>query len=319
MNKKVSIITPVYNGEEYIERYINSIIMQSYDNIELIIIDDGSTDKTKELIQKSINIRKEVDMKYIYQKNGGQAVAIANGIKYVTGEFLVWADADDYYEKEAINSMVSFLNLHPEADVVRCNAIARDENNLEKILYYMKVPQKYQNKKDIFEDCIFVRGINCFPGVYMVRFEKYKENNPNLFIYQSREGQNWQLLLPSLYKHKCYYLNKNVYNYVIRKSSHSHMQRDLNTKLKREESINEILKNTIEIFVQDFKYKSQLFYKIDQMYLKKIYYIYLENGEDEMANEYYKKIEKKDLKMKLRKVISKNSLLKKVYKKIRER
>lgn len=200
MNKKVSILTPVYNGEAYIERYIKSVINQTYKNIELIIIDDGSRDKTKDIINKYVNSDLKIELKYIYQENGGQASAIANGIKYVTGDFLVWADSDDYFEGDAIFKMAKFLDENEDASIVRCNAVARAEEDLEKILYEMRVPKEFQDKKDIFEDCIFIRGINCFPGVYMVEFEKYKENNPNLYIYEGREGQNWQLLLPSLYR-----------------------------------------------------------------------------------------------------------------------
>ena len=317
MDKKVSILTCVYNGEEYVERYIKSIIEQTYSNIELIIVDDGSSDKTKEIIKKYINYRKEIEIVYLYQENAGQAAAIANGIKHVTGDYLTWADADDYYENDAIEKMATFLDETPKADAVRCNALARNENDLDNISYHMKVPFRYRNKKDIFEDCIFIRGINCFPGVYMIRFDKYKENNPNLYIYVSREGQNWQLLLPAMYNHKCYYLNEYVYNYVIREKSHSHMQRSLDKKMNRENGIKEILKHTIEILNISVEYKTKLFYEIEQMYLIRIYYIYLENNKLDLANKCYEKISKKNIKLKLRNFVLKHDKLYKSYKTIR--
>ena len=77
MEKKVSIITPCFNGEGFVERYLNSILNQTYKNIELIFINDGSTDRTEKVVKSYIIKFEEKGMKliYIYQENAGQAAA----------------------------------------------------------------------------------------------------------------------------------------------------------------------------------------------------------------------------------------------------
>lgn len=119
----VSVIIPCYNGERFIDRAISSVYSQDYNNIELIVVDDGSTDHSKE---KIINWKKRFDDKgfslvYIYQENAGLGGAIDTGLKNVTGEYLLLLDADDEYLPGAISTRVEYLREHPECDVVRAN------------------------------------------------------------------------------------------------------------------------------------------------------------------------------------------------------
>ena len=97
MKKLVSIITPCYNGEKYVDRFLTSVLNQTYNNIELIFVDDGSTDKTKDVVLsfKEQFEKRGYDLIYIYQKNAGQAAAINQGLKVFKGEFLMWIDSDD--------------------------------------------------------------------------------------------------------------------------------------------------------------------------------------------------------------------------------
>ena len=87
----VSVIIPVYNGEKYLSLSIESIINQSYKNIELIIVDDGSTDNSKEIIQK-------FNCKYFFQKNKGQSSALNLGWKNASGSILGYLSCDDILE-----------------------------------------------------------------------------------------------------------------------------------------------------------------------------------------------------------------------------
>lgn len=318
MQNKVTIISPVYNGEKYIARFIESVINQSYKNIRLIIIDDGSTDQTKKIIDSYIKKHKEINIQYIYQINSGQASAMKNAIKFVDTEYFSWADSDDYYEKDAIKTMVDYLKKNKNMAIVRGNAVARDQNNINTILYKMDVKKKYQKREDIFEDCIFIRGINCFSGIYMMRFDKYKERNPKLYFYTNKEGQNWQLLLPVLYKNRCGYLDKTVYNYVIRKESHSHRTRTTEENIKRLEGLKDILKNTINnIATMGDEEKKNIFIKIDDRYNKDIMRIFFSEGNINMLKNYYKKIHKKDLITMIVYIIGKNIVLYKIYKKFK--
>jgi len=317
MTNKVSIITPVYNGEKYVERFINSVLNQTYSNIELIIVDDGSNDLTKEKIYKYIDINKNVKIKYIYQENSGQAEAVSKAIKIVTGEYLMWADSDDYFENDAVQKMVDFFDKNPDADIVRGNAVERTEEDLTTISRYIKVPNEYQDSKDIFEDVIFIKGINVFAGVYMVRFDKYKKNNPNLYIFPGREGQNWQLLLPATLNNKCYYIDEIIYNCVVRKDSHSRKKRTLEQQISRYEGLTNILKQTLNILKLDEKYKKNLYKRIDGAYDIQKYLLYCKLGEKNKIKEYYKKLPNKSIRMKIAYIIGRNKFLRKLYQIIR--
>ena len=95
----VSLITPCYNGEKHIGRLLNSILEQTYPNIEHYVIDDGSTDNTADVIKSYIEKyeAKGYSLTYVFQNNSGQSVAINNGLKLIKGEYLLWPDSDDYY------------------------------------------------------------------------------------------------------------------------------------------------------------------------------------------------------------------------------
>ena len=105
MNKGlVSIITPCYNVEKVVHRYLNSILSQTYKKIELILVNDGSTDKTEEILlsYKSIFESQGIIFKYIYQENKGLGGSINTGLKYFTGEYLCWPDPDDTLHPQSI-------------------------------------------------------------------------------------------------------------------------------------------------------------------------------------------------------------------------
>ena len=104
VKNRVSLLIPIYNGEKYIERSLKSVINQTYSNIQLILINDGSNDNTYRLIQTELpNLKKILsDVKYIKKTNGGVGSAINEGLKYFDGEFLLLLDVDDILLKESI-------------------------------------------------------------------------------------------------------------------------------------------------------------------------------------------------------------------------
>lgn len=106
----VSIITPAFNTGKYIGSLLDSVLIQSYPNIEMIVVDDGSTDNTASIIKEYINKfdEKGYTLKYIFQENSGQSQAVSTGLEYINGEYLVWPDSDDFYaSSEAIFKMVA--------------------------------------------------------------------------------------------------------------------------------------------------------------------------------------------------------------------
>ena len=119
----ISVIIAVYNGEQTIDRAINSIVKQSWPVDEIIIIDDGSTDNTKE----KIAIFKD-KVQYFYQNNAGVSVARNNGVKKANGEWICFLDADDWYYSDRIKWHMEMIQQNPELDFLTGNFDYIDEN-----------------------------------------------------------------------------------------------------------------------------------------------------------------------------------------------
>ena len=115
MDELVSIIVPVYNAEKYLDRCLESILGQSYKNIELIIVDDGSTDQSRSVCERYAG--RDSRVKLIFQEKKGVLVARLRGISESNGVFIAWADADDWMEKDYLEKLV-FLQHDSDADLV---------------------------------------------------------------------------------------------------------------------------------------------------------------------------------------------------------
>lgn len=108
---KISIIIPTYNNSQFIQKAIDSVLNQSYTNCEIIVVDDGSTDNTKDLIEDNYTSF----VRYFYQANQGPGSARNLGLRYSEGEFVVFLDADDYLSN--YNLMVKFEALRENSDI----------------------------------------------------------------------------------------------------------------------------------------------------------------------------------------------------------
>ena len=105
MNKiKVSVIIPVYNCDEYIGATLKSVINQDFDSYEIIVIDDGSTDNSLDIINDTLKDC-EIPYKVVHQENGGVSVARNRGISISAGEYLVFVDADDYIRENHLSEL----------------------------------------------------------------------------------------------------------------------------------------------------------------------------------------------------------------------
>lgn len=114
---EVSIIIPAYNQDKFLGKTIESILFQAYKDFECIIIDDGSIDRTKEIVQKYCD---DDRIKYFYQENIGLAGARNTGIKIAKGKYLHFLDSDDLVHKKFYEDMVSKLELEPGIDLLSC-------------------------------------------------------------------------------------------------------------------------------------------------------------------------------------------------------
>ena len=117
MERLISIIVPVYNAESYLDRCIKSVVQQTYWNLELILIDDGSYDDSSEIC--SCWISKDDRIKYYHQYNSGVSLARNLGMKYAKGEYVAFVDADDFLDNSFCEKMIKHLEEN-DADIIFC-------------------------------------------------------------------------------------------------------------------------------------------------------------------------------------------------------
>jgi len=121
---KVSVLLPVYHGERYIVASIESILKQSYSDFELIVINDGSTDRTGSLLRGISDPR----IVLVEQENQGLTRTLNNALKVIKGEYIARQDADDLSHPDRFSRQVEFLNSHPEVGLVGSVCLCMDED-----------------------------------------------------------------------------------------------------------------------------------------------------------------------------------------------
>ena len=121
--EKVSIIVPVYNVEKYLERCIHSLLKQTYTNLEIILIDDGSTDESINICEKYLRIDDRIVL--YKKKNGGQSSARNYGLDKMTGKFVMFVDSDDWIHEKTVETLLDYL-LDEDADIACCGITLTD-------------------------------------------------------------------------------------------------------------------------------------------------------------------------------------------------
>lgn len=169
---KISIIVPIYNAYKYLDRCINSLVNQTYKNIEIILLNDGSRDDSIKIINKYASEDKRIIV--VDKENTGVSDTRNIGIKKATGKYICFCDADDMYDKDYIKIMYETIK-QKNVDMVRCNYKIIDSNNkfiskgnLENI------SNKYNNKgiKDKIIPLCLNGNMPCFTYLLMIKKEK---------------------------------------------------------------------------------------------------------------------------------------------------
>lgn len=110
MERLISVIIPVYNGENWLDRCVDAVINQTYKNLEIVIIDDGSTDTTPEMCERYCKLDSRV--KVIHRQNGGLADARNAGIEYSSGEYITFVDSDDYITPDCVEYLAGLISTY---------------------------------------------------------------------------------------------------------------------------------------------------------------------------------------------------------------
>ncbi|MFK7803651.1 MAG: glycosyltransferase [Anaerolineae bacterium] len=176
---KVDIIIPAYNQGHYLQSSVESALAQTWENIEVIIIDDGSTDNTAEVGQSFADPR----VTYIYQENGGLSAARNTGLHHATGEFISFLDSDDLFLPQKIEALLNKLQANPEAGLAAGPALLIDENGQE-------IGKTYGNGiPDLDEEWLF--GNRVHVGSILVKAEWLNQVEP--FDESLRACEDWDM------------------------------------------------------------------------------------------------------------------------------
>ena len=312
---KVSVIVPVYNTEKYLKKCLDSLVHQTLKEIEIILINDGSTDNSQKIIDEYV-LKYPKLFKVFSQKNSGQAVARNLGIKNSKGEFIAFADSDDYLEIDAYEKAYNYA-VKNNLDIV-CFKFYEDKNGIRKKSSYELFKTYDKNLKYILNETS--------PCNKIIKNDLLKNNKIKFienYIYEDLE------LIPklALYTDKIGFLDEYLYNYVIHNDS-TMRQKNYNQKLDSIYFVMDSLKNNFKnskytkelefLFVEHLLHGGvlrYLEYKEGNKDIEKISDIIKENFPNWKKNVYYKK---QNIKYKIICTLAYNKkikLLKKILKK----
>lgn len=203
--RTVSVIIPTYNCAEFIEEAVKSALSQSYRNCEIIVVDDGSTDNTKEALFSYISFGQ---VYYYYQENGGIAKARNFGISKAAGEYILLLDADDKLMPKAIQETVQSIEKDNSGWVIADNI--RVENGIEQVIQ----PRLPKNRDAVFD------AIENPPNYNAVLFDKEVLQEIGGYDPEQKVYEDWDLYIRLLKRAIPYsYVNKPLYRYQIRRGS----------------------------------------------------------------------------------------------------
>jgi glycosyltransferase involved in cell wall biosynthesis len=175
-----SIVIPTYNREKILLRAIKSVLSQSFETFEIIVVDDGSTDDT----EKVVHALKDKRIRYIKTENCGVAHARNTGIKNAVGDYISFLDSDDLYEKDHLSFAAKFIQEKNEPAIVHLNFLWGSEDR--SIVHKNQLPKILPN--DIFKSCSF--HVNCiFIKKNIARQHYFNESRELMF------AEDWDLFI----------------------------------------------------------------------------------------------------------------------------
>jgi len=183
MQKLVSVIIPTYNSLQYICKAIDSVLAQTYKNIEIIVVDDGSTDDTMLILKKY-----ESKIAIISQANRGPSIARNVGIVKAKGDYITFLDSDDLWLPEKLEKQIDFIKANPNVKFVNCCAavynMKTDKNE--------KIPKLNYPKKILLKKLLIKNCVGDLPGWFIAKecFDKV-----GLFDETLAVAEDWDLAL----------------------------------------------------------------------------------------------------------------------------
>ena len=297
---KVSVIVPIYNVEGYIEKCLETLVNQTLDDIEIILVNDGSKDNSALIAKKYLEKYPE-KIVYLEKENGGLSDARNYGMPYAKGEYIAFLDSDDYVEKDMYEKMYEIAKKE-NSDMVECD-------------FYWEYPDKkkedigkiYSGKNEMLEK---IRVVAWNKLIKREILEKTKIQFPKGYRYEDVEFT--YKLIP--YLEKVSFLKKPCIHYMQRQGSIS------NTQNERTKEIFDVLEHVIDYYKQNNffeKYKNELEYVYIRYAfcssLLRIVKIEDENIQEQLLQTTWENVNTKFPNWKKNPILKKNKSLKDLY------
>ncbi|GAA6381916.1 glycosyltransferase [Intestinibacter bartlettii] len=210
MGDKISVIVPIYKVEDYLHRCVDSIINQTYTNLEIILVDDGSPDNCPMICDEYAE--KDSRIRVVHKKNGGLSDARNAGLDIATGEYIMFIDSDDFVDTEMMGSMMRNM-IDDNVDMVVCNIkYVYEDREVVKYNQSDRILDRYEAMEEYLKDGV-VQAV-AWNKLYKkslinnMRYKVGKTNEDEFFTYKIVDKTE-----------KIYYNSRPFYNYIQRDSS----------------------------------------------------------------------------------------------------
>lgn len=270
-SKKISVIVPIYNAEKYVAKSINSLVNQTLQDIEIILVNDGSKDNSKEICENYA--RQDERIVIVNKENGGLADARNAGMKVATGKYIMFLDADDLFEEDSCEHMYHIIE-KSRADYVIGNyqMMDEDETRWDNTAFSMESYEEFKLDKHDYQKSFFVMNSTAWNKIYRTQFLK---DNDITFKVPSPSEDDYFTSLCYIKAKYGFYTSKVIYLY---RNSMNSLSKDCSLKYFR--GINYAYKSIYESFEKN---NEMNYYRY--VYAKKNAYLLCQLIDSERINE----------------------------------
>lgn len=284
---KVSFILPIYNVEKYLSECVESILVQTYRDFEILLVDDGSPDNCPALCDEWA--KKDSRIKALHKPNGGLSDARNYGLEHAQGDYVVFVDSDDFWvNKDCLQRLMNVVDAHPECDFIgfNCSYYYSDSKTYNKWVAYDESLSKPTDKDTVLRSLVASGTFPMSACLKILKRKSLSEINLNFIKGLLSEDIPWFIDLLEGTK-KCMFINDYIYAYrqgVVGSISNSFSVRNFNSILR-------IIDNELQkLEGRTFNEKTKDYIKSFLAYELCICLGGLEQLEKSVRNEYYEKL-----------------------------
>lgn len=278
----ISIIIPCFNSEKRLPIMLNSLLKENLESVEIIIVNDGSTDMTADIVEKYILQNPALKIKFLNQENKGVSAARNNGIKNASGKYLICFDSDDYIEDGAIKIFKEKISSNENLYAFNFSMFYENKNTFSKQIHQKS--KKYTSRK--FLEIFLKRKIRA--GVYSLLVKRDFLEKTYLSYKESLKFGEDYLFIFELFKNSdfVFYDDRLIYHYTVNSSSVSNSSKFNPERLKALEYCKKLLCSTD---FEKLKIKNAVNFFLADMYCANLQIYAKSNEENKEAESFFLK------------------------------